>query len=203
MTNLKKHHVKNHHPHGTGRGPSSFWMHDSKAVFDALALKPGDAFLDLGCGPGDYAVAAAHAVAASGAVTALDKWQYLIDGLRDTASSQGLDNLTAMVADITGSLPIEDHSIDLCLLATVLHIFRLPLVEKTLFKEIHRILKPSGRLAIIECKKEEQPFGPPLHLRISPQELERSLRPFGFVKIDYRDLGHTYLICFGGVCRRP
>ena len=193
----KKIDANNYHPQGTRKGPSSFWMHDSKLVFDALALEPGDRFLDLGCGPGDYAIAAARLVGASGTVTALDKWPYLIDGLRETAYSQELDNIDAMVGDITGILPIEDGSIDLCLLATVLHIFSLPVMEKTLFKEIHRILKPPGRLAIIECKKEEQPFGPPLHLRISPQELETSLSPLGFEMIDCRDLGYTYLTRFG------
>lgn len=194
--NMNKHSVKNHHHQGTGRGPSSFWMHDSKVVFDALALKPGEIFVDLGCGPGDYAVAAAEAVGPSGAVTALDKWQYHLDELKDMASSRGLGNITALAADITGRLPIDDASVDCCLLSTVLHIFGLSVAGKSLFREVHRISKPSGRLAIIECKKEEQPFGPPIHLRISPHELEASLSSLGYQKIDYRDLGYTYLIQF-------
>ncbi len=186
----------NNHQQGSGRGPSSFWMHDSKVVFDALALKPGETVIDLGCGPGDYSLAAARIVGPSGKVTALDKWQYLIDGVLDKATYEGLDNITAMAADITEILPVEDRSVDLCLLSTVLHIFGLSVVEKTLFKEIRRILKPLGRLAIIESKKEDQPCGPPKHLRISPQELETSLSPLGYRKIDYRDLGYTYLIQF-------
>jgi ubiquinone/menaquinone biosynthesis C-methylase UbiE len=194
--NMNKYTDRNHHAEGTGRGPSSFWMHDSEVVFDALALKPGDAFLDLGCGPGDYAMAAARIIAPPGKVIALDKWQYLVDGLMDEAASKGLDNINAMVADITKTLPVDDHSIDLCLLSTVLHIFRLKVVKNTLFKEIQRVLKPSGRLAIIESKKEDQPFGPPKHLRISPQELDISLSPLGYHKIEYRDLGYTYLIQF-------
>lgn len=183
--------------HGSGRGPSSFWMHDSEAVFEALALKPGEIFIDLGCGPGDYAMAAAENVGPSGKVFAFDKWQPQIDGLKDEGASRGLDNIQAMTADITGTLPIDDHSVDCCMLSTVLHIFQLPVAEKTIFREIGRILKPSGRLAIIECKKEEQPFGPPLEMRISPEELTASLTPLGYRRIDYRDLGHTYLVQFG------
>jgi ubiquinone/menaquinone biosynthesis C-methylase UbiE len=171
-------------------------MHDSKTVFAALALKPGDAVLDLGCGPGDYALAAAPIVGTSGRVTAMDKWEYFIDQIQEAAASRNLGNLSAVVGDITGPLPVEDRSIDRCLLSTVLHIFQLPVVEKTLFREVRRILKPAGRLAVIECKKEEQPFGPPLHLRISPEELEASLGPLGFEKIGYLDLGYTYLIQF-------
>ena len=188
--------MKKHHAQGTGRGPSSFHMHDSKVVFDALALKSGDAFADLGCGPGDYAMTAAEIVGPSGTVIAMDNYQYLLEGLMAEALSKRLDNINSMVGDITQTLPIKDRSIDLCLLSTVLHILGLPLAKRTIFKEIQRILKPSGRLAIIECKKEEQPFGPPMHLRISPQELEPSLSPLGFRKSDYRDLGYTYLIQF-------
>jgi ubiquinone/menaquinone biosynthesis C-methylase UbiE len=201
MANTNKHPVNNHHHQGTGRGPSSFWMHDSKTVFDALALKPGETFLDLGCGPGDYAMAAAGIVGPFGTVFAFDKWQYQIDGLKAEAASRGLDNIRAMTADITQALPIADRSVDCCMLATVLHIFGLPIVEKTIFREVHRILKPSGKLAIIESKKEEQPFGPPLDLRISPGELEASLHPLGFGTIDCLEFGYTYLIQFEITCQ--
>lgn len=177
-------------------GPSSFWMHDSKAIFNSLRLSLGETFLDLGCGPGDYALAASHQVGPSGKIIALDKWQYLIDGLEAEASSQRLKNIHGLTANITKELPVEDQSIDCCLLSTVLHSLSLPKVKHTLFAEIKRILSSSGRLAIIECKKEEQPFGPPVHLRISPQELETALKPFGFIQFDYRDLGYTYLVQF-------
>ncbi|WP_419657198.1 class I SAM-dependent methyltransferase [Desulfosarcina variabilis] len=193
---MNKHTDRNHHSQGTGRGPSSFWMHDSNVVFDALALKPGDAFLDLGCGPGDYAMAAARIVGPSGTVLAFDKWPYLIDGLKDEAASLGIDNIQALGGDITQALPIADHCIDCCMLATVLHIFGLPIARKTLFREVQRILKPSGRLAIIESKKEDQPFGPPLEARISPGELEASLHLLGYRKINYREFEYTYLIQF-------
>ncbi len=197
MVYEEKHTDRNCRHHGSGRGPSSFWMHDSEAVFEALALKPGETFLDLGCGPGDYAMAAAESVGPSGKVFAFDKWQHQIDRLKEDAASRGLDNIQARPADITGTLPITNRSVDCCMLSTVLHIFQLPVAEKTIFREICRILKFSGRLAIIECKKEEQPFGPPLEMRISPKELTASLTPFGYHRIDYRDLGYTYLIQFG------
>lgn len=184
------------HPQGKRKGPSSYWMHDPHVVFKELALEPGDYLLDLGCGPGDYSLRAAREVGPRGVIWALDKWQYLIDGLIEKAFSRELENINAMAADITDTLPIKDHSVDLCLMSTVLHCFRLLAVEKTLFQEVRRSLKPTGRLAVIECKKEEQPFGPPLHLRISHQELEASLTPMGFMKSGYLDLGYTYLIQF-------
>ncbi len=191
--------AKNCRHHGSGRGPSSFRMQDSEAVFEAMTLNPGETFLDLGCGPGDYAMEAAKIVSPSGKVFAFDKWQPQIDGLKNEAASRGIDNIQAETVDITGILPITNRAVDCCMLSTVLHIFQLPVAEKTIFREIRRILKPSGRLAIIECKKEEQPFGPPLEMRISPEELTASLTSLGYHRIDYRAFEYTYLIQFGVV----
>ena len=178
------------------RGPSSFGMHDPEVVFNELKLKEGDVFLDLGCGPGDYAIQASNIVGPSGAVYALDKWLYLVDSLLEKADAQGLENIKAMVSDITRPFPIEDGCIDVCLLSTVLHIFNLSEIEETIFNEIKRVLKPDGRVAIIECKKEDQPFGPPKHMRLSPDDIEDTIQRYGFEKVGFADLGYNYMIQF-------
>jgi ubiquinone/menaquinone biosynthesis C-methylase UbiE len=179
-----------------GRGPSSYWMHEPEEVFAQLALKPGDRVLDLGSGPGDYSLKAAELVGPGGMVFSLDKWEASLRELGQKAAEQGLGQLKPMLADITRELPIKDHSIDLCLISTVLHIFPPPKFELDMFKEIKRVLKPKGRLAVIECKKEDQPWGPPKHMRISPEEMVQGLEPHGYVKCAYKDLGKTYLIQF-------
>ena len=188
-----------HHQGNNGklrRGPSSFWMHDPDVVFDFLALKQGDSVLDLGCGPGEYSIHAAGIVGDSGVVHALEKWDYMIDGLKEEAAARGLSNIKPITADITEPLPINDQSVDVCLLSTVLHIFKLSKIEKTLFTEIRRILKPDGRVAVIECKKEDRPSGPPKHMRVSPEELEASIMKYGFKKLGLKDLGYNYMIQF-------
>ncbi len=93
-------------------------------------------------------------------------------------------------------LPVDDESVDLCFISTVLHSLDLADVEKSLFSEIHRVLKPGGRVAIIECKKEAQPFGPPMSLRLSPEEIDGSMARYGFRKMDLFDLGYNYMILF-------
>lgn len=172
-------------------------MHDPELVFAELDLKQGDVFLDLGCGPGDYALHASSLVGESGVVYALDKWPRMIDRLTEAAEDRGLTNIKAMVTDITEPLPIEDESCDVCLLATVLHALSPARRGRAFFREIHRVLRPGGRVAIINCKKEEQPFGPPIHLRLSPQEMEDLMTTSGFERIGYVDLGYNYLIQFG------
>lgn len=178
------------------RGASSFDMHDSGLVFEKLALKKGDTILDLGCGAGDYAIHAAKIAGKSGKVYALDLWQEMLDGIVEGAAKQGLNNIHTVVCDIRHQVDIEDNSIDICLIATVLHTMDSTETRAKLFAEIRRVLKCGGKLAIIECKKYDAPFGPPMHLRLSPEELEKELKKSGFEKADYTDLGINYLMQF-------
>jgi len=171
-------------------------MHDPELVFSALALIEGDSFLDMGCGPGDYSILASEIVGDSGIVYALDRWQDVIDDLAEKVGYRGLGNIRAIVSDITKRLPVDDGSVDLCFISTVLHTLDLADVEKALFGEIHRVLKRGGRLAVIECKKEEQLFGPPLSMRLSPGQIEDSVTRYGFEKVGLVDLGFNYLIMF-------
>ena len=158
-----------------GRGPSSFWMHDPKQVFAALKLRSGDCLLDLGCGPGDYSLQASTLIGDSGLVYALDRRQEAMLRIKEKIMARGCSNILPMEADIRQPLPIADGCVDVCLLFTVLHIPQVRNAGPTLFTEIRRVLKHGGRLAIIECKKEEQDFGPPIHMRLSPQEIDHAL----------------------------
>lgn len=171
-------------------------MHDTDLVFDALSLNEGDSFLDMGCGPGDYSIWASEMVGDSGIVYALDRWQDVIDDLAEKARSRGLKNIRAIVSDITEHLLVEDESVDLCFISTVLHSLDHADLETSLFGEIRRVLSPGGRLAVIECKKEEQPFGPPMSMRLSPEEIESSIMRYGFEKVRLVDLGFNYMIIF-------
>jgi len=182
---------------GKGQGPSSYWMQEPEHVFEVLNICPGQHVLDMGCGAGDYTFQAAGLVGASGLVTALDHWPPIVTALEAAAAATGLSQVRCFAADIREPpLPVQDHSIDICMAFTVLHIFGQDRHKKALFREAARVLKFQGHLAVMECKKEEMSFGPPVHMRLSPEEVEAVAMECGFQKIGYTDLGYNYLILF-------
>lgn len=85
---------------------------------------------------------------------------------------------------------------DLCLLATVLHVIKFTLAEGSLFGEVRRILRPGGRLAVLNCSMADLCFGPPAQLRITPEELDELVRPHGLERERLEDLGFNYLALY-------
>lgn len=180
-----------------GQGPSSYWMQEPSLVFDALKLCPGNQVLDMGCGAGDYALEAARIVGPSGLVTAVDHWPPIVDAMEKAARAEKLTNVKAVLGDLTQPpLPVDDNCMDMCMIFTVLHIFGLKSHAPGIWREAARVLKPGGCLAVVECKKEEMSFGPPVHMRLAPEEVEESIRDMGFTKTGYTDLGYNYLLRF-------
>jgi ubiquinone/menaquinone biosynthesis C-methylase UbiE len=181
--------------HGVGK--SSFDLVDAAKLFEVLGLKPGTAFADLGCGRGEYAVRAAFSVGEQGTVYALDLWEEGLVVLGTEAEFLGLHQLKAIAADICAALPIEDRSVDACLIATVLHDFVQEGCANSVLDEARRILRPQGMLAVVEFKKFDGRPGPPIDVKLSPEELERLVSPHGFTRKRFVELGeYAYLVTF-------
>ncbi len=179
-----------------GRGPTSYKMHDSDLVFRILSLNEGSTFLDLGCGPGDYSIHAAKLVGKHGQVYAVDQSSRMMDEVDRQASEHRLGNLLTLTQDMTDPIPLPEESVDTCLLSTSLHCLDFRSQAPAVFRELHRILKRDGVLAVLECKKEEMDFGPPLHMRISAGEIAELIDNNGYRQISYADLGVNYMVRF-------
>ena len=163
-------------------GKSSFNLVDHETLFNCLALKDDTVFLDLACGTGRYALEAAKSMK-SGIVYAVDLWPEGISALMGEIVRQRVHpNIWATVADATRRLPLLADTVDVCLLATVLHDFYQEGTANTVLGEIKRILKPSGSLAVVEFKAFDPPPGPPRSIRLSAQQVDQILAPLGFCK---------------------
>jgi ubiquinone/menaquinone biosynthesis C-methylase UbiE len=186
----------NHAPHGAGK--SSIDLVDLEALLDRLVTSTEMSLLDLGCGVGNYSLAAAERLGPGARVIALDLWQEGVETLSRRAEERGIGFIETARADAAGPLPLADGSMDAVLMATMFH--DLPADKRPrALAEIARVLRPWGGLCVVEFKVRDGPPGPPGHVRIGPEELAAAITPAGFEEAERLDLGeHTYL----GVFRR-
>ncbi|CUS76496.1 Methyltransferase domain-containing protein, partial [Candidatus Kryptonium thompsonii] len=85
--------------------------------------------------------------------------------------------------------PIEDKISDFTFLAFVTH--ENENIEMFL-NEIKRITKDSGRIVILEWKKQHEEMGPPYEERISQDELISVLEEVGLSIIEYADVNQSH-----------
>ena len=179
-----------------GAGKSTFEFVDLHRVLEGLSLTPSTVFLDLGCGAGNYTIPVAETIGPNGRVYGIDGWQEGLDELKRRAAALGLANIETIRADLNEHIPIGDALVDVCFASTVLHDLLREAPGEKVMGEIARVLKPAGRLAILEFKKTEDGPGPPVAVRLSPEETEELVAASGFVKDRVIDLGpfHYLLI---------
>jgi len=154
---------------------------DNELILKALNIKAGQTVLDAGCGNGYMSKLFSNEVTQSGKVYALDSDTCSIQFLK--SETQGT-NIETIEGDITRPFQLKESSVDLIYISTVLHGFSKEQVQSFL-REVKRLLKPNAILAILEIEKKETPFGPPLDIRYSPEELKAivSLVPVSTVQV--------------------
>ncbi len=179
-----------------GAGKSSFELIDAAVLLAALELKPGSTFLDLGCGAGNYTFPVAEAIGAGGVIYALDLWEEGIAAVKQRAAEECRNNIKTLFAE-AGKIPLPAASVDTCLMATVLHDLVEAGTAVGALTETARVLRPGGTLAIVEFDKVAGPPGPPVAIRLAPEEVARLVSPYGFKQTGINRVGpFNYLIKF-------
>ncbi|MBI1320049.1 MAG: arsenite methyltransferase [Candidatus Hydrogenedens sp.] len=112
------------------------------------ALKPGEVVLDLGSGGGFDVFIAGRKVGADGRVIGVDMTpEMLAKARRNTAAYQastGFDNVEFRLGEIE-HLPVETGTVDVIISNCVLN---LSPDKPQVWREIARVLKPGGRVAV-------------------------------------------------------
>ena len=172
-------------------GRSSKQILDPSRVLSAIGLKAGETFLDAGSGDGYMSIAASSIVGENGRVYAVDIYEESMNILKNEIKEKKIKNIIPIIADISEKIPIEDEIIDICYMANVLHGFVQNEDTDGVMKEITRIIKPQGVFAVIEFKKEDSTHGPPMHVRITPDEVKNIVENYDLTVKSIKDVG-TY-----------
>jgi ubiquinone/menaquinone biosynthesis C-methylase UbiE len=111
-----------------------------------LRPEPGERILEIGPGTGYYTLDMAEWVGPEGTVEIFDLQQEFLDHTGRRAAERGLANVVPTKGDAT-ALPFDDDSIDAVVLTAVLG--EIP-DQGAALREVHRVLKPDGRLVVGE-----------------------------------------------------
>jgi ubiquinone/menaquinone biosynthesis C-methylase UbiE len=123
-----------------------------------LRLSHGMNVADFGSGIGAYALEASSVIG-TGVVYAIDVQKDLLAHLESEAKKRKITNIKTIWGDIEslGGTKIADDSIDVCILSNVL--FQVE-DKDTCIKEMKRILKPGGRILLIDWSDSHKGMGP-------------------------------------------
>jgi len=170
-------------------GKSSFDLMDFEEFFKALPLPAEGTVADLGCGEGRYSIAIAERAGPGTKVWGFDLWEEGIKKLSASAAALGLGNLTARRANLTDLSCLDAGCVDLVLMVTVLHDLAERGDDARCLAEARRILKGNGFLAVVEFRKIDSKPGPPVSMRLSPEEVATIAAPSGFSVKETLDMG--------------
>jgi len=114
--------------------------------FSLGRLEQDERVLDLGSGAGTDSLIAAQMVGPKGSVTGIDMTTEMLAKARAAAAELGADNVTFVEGEVE-RLPFADGSFDVVISNGVIDL--VP-DKDAVFSEIHRVLRPGGRIQIAD-----------------------------------------------------
>jgi len=176
------------------------WQNPEAILID-VGVRAGLTFVDVGCGQGFFALPAAKLVGDEGRVYAVDADSEAIRRLKEKAAKEGLKNLkieTGMAEETV----FCDSCADVVFFGIVLHDFEDP---SKVLSNAKKMLKPTGRLADLDWKKEPMQLGPPLQIRFDEKKASDLIESAGFKinEIRKEDLYHYIILATPKVRLNP
>ncbi len=142
-----------------------------KKVVNLARLQEGDRVLDVGCGTGTLAMTAKGKVGPRGTVYGIDPSAEMIARASKKIKKAGVEVIFKQA--IVEALPFGDKYLDVVLSTLMLHHLP-PKARGECAREIRRVLKPGGRVLVVDFESSDNNKGLLGHLH----------RRHGFVKLD-------------------
>ncbi len=120
-------------------------------LIKSLDLKPGMVVADIGAGSGVISVLMAEKILPGGKVLAVDVQQEMLDRLRENTKKLKITNVEP-IKGTQKTTALKPQSVDLAIMVDVYHELEFPY---EMMLDISKSLKPGGRIAFVEYRKED------------------------------------------------
>lgn len=161
---------------------------DPIAFWRRVGLHGGETVVDVGAGTGFFSFPAAASVGPQGQVYAVEISSELVDLLTERREARHALNLYPVLSE-AAAIPLTDGIADVVLMANMLHD-----APPSTIREAIRLLRPEGVFIDVDWKRIETPGGPPIELRLRPQEAEEMLNLRGLQMFEKWDLGPYHYV---------
>ncbi len=163
-------------------------------VIEALQIEAGSTIADIGTGSGYFVPFLSKAVGPDGRLFAVDIQQEMLAFVERKVGEIGLINVTTVLSQ-ENDTRLEAGTVDLALLVDVYHELRSP---KALLSNIRSVLKPDGRLAVVDFfSNKDVPVGPTRRYRVPRQRLIAEAEASGFKLVEEHSfLPYQYFLVF-------
>ena len=152
---------------------------DPKKVLQYCGVKPGMNLADLGCGPNGYfAIPMAKMIGPGSKVYAIDIIKVSLESLKSKADLIGLSNIITVWSNLekVGAANVPRGTIDMCFIVNTLNQSNQ---HREILIETASLLKPNGKIVIIDWDKNTGGGGPLNHQRVSKESIKKTTNELG------------------------
>lgn len=154
-----------------------------------IKFRPRWVATDFGCGSGYFTVLLAPKVKK---VYAIDIQKEMLSFVEGKIKQLGIRNVELRLSR-PYEIPLEDETNDFLMSVNTLHEFD---DKPRMIREIERAVKHKGILLIVDFKKQETCFGPPVKIRVTKENAISLFESANFALLDTKDLPYHYLLAF-------
>lgn len=156
-------------------------------ILGAVEIRPAFVAADIGCGSGYFTVPLSQKIKKA---YGIDIQKEMLAFLQQKIGKLKIKNIEPRLSRIN-EVPLGNEAVDLLISINTLHEFD---DKERMIEEMQRVLKPGGKALIVDFKKEDTGFGPPVAIRVSKKQAVRLFERKGFSVLRTRNLPYHYLL---------